>query len=207
MSSRSTLHHNSESDHFESLVRRYYVPINRFFRFRGIDPEECEDLTQDTFLSAYRSLDGLRQDTAEGSWLFAIARNIYLNAIRRQLASKRSAREVRLDEPGGEGSISRYENMGEESPPRASEQALQTEDSGALKGLLAEERYKLLETAITKLPPRMRSCLLLRISQGLKYREIAEVMQISINTIKSQLSQGKERLGNELGARFSDTEP
>src|SRR6185295_123541 len=71
--------------------------------------------------------------------------------------------------------------------------------SGPLAGLLADEQVGRLRQALQDLPPQMRRCVLLRIDQNLKYREIAGVMQISIDTVKSQLSQARDRLGRELG--------
>ena len=73
-----------------------------------------------------------------------------------------------------------------------------------LDRLIAEERLQQLREALLDLPPQMRQCVLLRLDQELKYREIAEVMNIAVNTVKSQLAQAKDRLRTRLEESFTD---
>ncbi len=63
-----------------------------------------------------------------------------------------------------------------------------------LDQVLDGERSRLLAQALDELPPKMRECMLLRVGQGLKYREIAALMQVSIATVKTQLSTAHKRL-------------
>ena len=63
---------------------------------------------------------------------------------------------------------------------------------------MSGERREQLRSALEELPPRMRDCLLLRLDKGLKYREIAEIMNTRVDTVKSQLYQAKERLKDFL---------
>ena len=64
------------------------------------------------------------------------------------------------------------------------------------------ERREALARALEGLPPQMRQVLTLRIDQDLKYREIAEVLQISIETVKAHLFQARQRLRTELGEEY-----
>jgi RNA polymerase sigma-70 factor (ECF subfamily) len=61
------------------------------------------------------------------------------------------------------------------------------------------EAVERLLMALRRFPPQMRRCFLLRFDQGLKYREIAAVMHLSIETVKSQLGQARQRLRSEVG--------
>jgi len=65
---------------------------------------------------------------------------------------------------------------------------------------------RLLSSALAQLPPQMRRCVELRFGQELKYREIAAVMKISVDTVKSHLFQAREHLRQIVGEHFADIE-
>ncbi len=112
--------------------------------------------------------------------------------VRDQSARKRDGREASLD-----------------SMDTSTQSALQSstrEEEKLLPHLLDEERSRLLHAAIQNLPPQMRRCLQLRLGLGLKYRDIADVMQISVDTVKAHLFQAKQKLRDELGNYFSGIE-
>ena len=169
---------------FESLFERYSQPVAYFFARRGFSPEECSELAQETFLGAYKGMDRFRNDSKVETWLFTIAANIWRNELRSRSAEKREGQEVPLDDS--------RENSG----PRLIE--VLAGDEGPLEGLLEMERRSRVRAALEELPPQMRRCLVLRIDRQLKYREIAELQQISIDTVKSQLYQARERLRASL---------
>ncbi len=141
---------------------------------------------QETFLRAFRSADSFRGDAQAVTWLWAIAKNVWLEAERKRSRLKRSAKEVSLDDP-------------ERRPMNLPED----HRSNPLGEYLAEERSQLLREALQDLPPQMRTCVQLRIFQELRYREIAEVMQTSIGTVKSQLSDARERIRSRLSTHVS----
>lgn len=186
---------------FRELFDRYHGPITHYFARLGFLPEECRDLAQDTFLRAYRGLGGFRGEARTNTWLFAIAKNIGRNNIRMQLADKRRGQEVSLEgqEPPRDVAEPGLDDGEESEPP-----SLASGGSGPLDGLLSEERSKLLLGALDALPARMRQIVLLRYGQDLKYREIAELLQISIETVKSHLFQARQRLAPILRERLSD---
>lgn len=176
---------------YERLFRRYSLPVRTFFARRGFDIEDCRELTQETFLGVYKGMDRFRRDSPVESWLFAIAANIWRNQLRKLSAEKRdrefTSLEVVLDE---------VENS-DESKTKSDSLAF-VSDVDPLESLLDEERRMRVREALSELPPQMRHCLILRIDRQLKYREIAEIMQISIETVKSQLFQARERLQDML---------
>ena len=177
---------------FRLLFDRYFRPLFYFFRNRGLPPEDCRDLTQETFLRVYKSIARFRGEASVQTWLFQIAANLWRNQVRYDRAGKREAKEVSL-----EGAMEKGQPF-----PADLSLARGAHTAGPLAGLLADEQLGMLRRALEGLPPQMRRCVLLRVDQNLKYREIAGVMQISIDTVKSQLSQARERLGKELGLYF-----
>ncbi|MEM9552925.1 MAG: sigma-70 family RNA polymerase sigma factor [Acidobacteriota bacterium] len=177
---------------FQRLFDRFYQPVARFFSNRGFDRDRALDLAQETFIGVYRGVDSFRHESSEETWLFRIATNIWRNELRSRSADKRSADETSLEallevghEPSG---------------------ADDDRDDSALDGVLEQERARLLLEAIDELPAQMRRCIQLRVGQDMKYREIADTMQISIQTVKSQLFQARSRLRDRLGEYFEGWE-
>lgn len=179
-------------EEFRVVFARYFQPVFSFFLRRGFPREECRDLSQETFLRAYRSIGHFRGDASFQTWLFQIATNLWRNEVRHRMAEKREGFEVSLESEVAKGRPMPADRRlpGETHPP------------SPLDGLLADERKRLMREALGALPPQMRRCVLLRIEQNLKYREIAAVMQISIDSVKSQISHARGRLERELGRYF-----
>lgn len=168
------------------LYDRYALPVQVFFGRRGIPPDECHDLTQETFLRACRGRDGFRGDAPLDKWLFTIAANVWRNTRRDGTADKRDGEELALEDEV------LYRPV------------LSAREDDPLTSVLAGERRTILYDAVRDLPDQMRRCLLFRIDRELKYREIAAVMQISIETVKSQIFQARERLRTRLAAHFPE---
>jgi RNA polymerase sigma-70 factor (ECF subfamily) len=157
---------------FERLVDRYRGPVVRLAYSLTHDADEAKDIAQDSFLRAYRRLGEFRPDRPFSRWLFVIARNASLDAIRRR---RRAATLVLTTE-----------NAGEEPGPE--ELALRNEE--ALR----------VHVALGALPPKYREVLELYYLSGLRYREIALVLEIPIGTVKTYISRAKRRLRDELEA-------
>lgn len=172
-----------EGEDGEHLVfYKYQARIQRFFEKKGISQEEAQDLTQETFMRVFRSEAMFEGKEQMEAWIFEIARNVRGNALRAKGTLKRAATVISLDEPGPEG-----EQMEVANP------ALLAGKQDALARAISHEQLKVLSRALVELPEQMRQCVRLR-SMGLKYKEIAQVMRISIDTVKSHLFQAKKRL-------------
>lgn len=184
---------------FHKIYDHYYRPVWRFFRRRGFPRQQCGDLTQDTFLRVYQGMDGFRGEARFETWLFRIAMNTYRKSLRYQSADKRSGNEVPLEEP--EGGI-----RGEVETADAPDLPTASAPGEPLDDLLERERRGALRTAMADLPDQMRRCAVLRIYQGLAYREIAVVMQVSIETVKAHLFQARKRLTAALAQHFEDVD-
>jgi RNA polymerase sigma-70 factor (ECF subfamily) len=168
-------------EELKALFDRHYPAVFHFFQNRGVPREDARDLTQETFLRVYRGIGRFRRDASFQTWLFQIATNLWCNDVRRRTAGKREGSEVSLDVLAGKG------------------REVAEEPAHPLDGMLAEERRSTLREALAELPPQMRRCVLLRLDRDLKYREIASLMQISVDTVKSQLAQARSRLQARLG--------
>ena len=170
---------------FRRLFDLFYPRLVCFFARRGFPPQDCLDLTQETFLGIYRGIGSFRRDSRFETWLFSIATNAFRKRLRRGVAGKREGREVSL-EPA--------EDARDEAP-------VPGEDA------LRKERSRLLREAVEKLPEQMRRCLVLRVYQEMKYREIAALLRLSPETVKVHLFQARRRLREELGPYFADAVP
>lgn len=179
-------------DNFHWLFERHYAQILRFFRRKGFDPEECRDLTQETFVSVYRGVKDLRQEEQFEGWLFAIAHNVWCSLIESRAAQKRSATLLSLD---GEG------ESGDRSPISA---RLADGSADPLTVVLEKEKLEKFREALQHLPQQMRRCAQLRVVHDLSYLEIAALMGLSVNTVKAHLHQAQKTLRAQLSAYFEE---
>lgn len=174
------------------LFERHYAQILRFFRRKGFDTEQCRDLTQDTFISVYKGLKDLRQEEQFESWLFAIAHNVWCSVIESQTAQKRSATVLSLEVDG-------------ESDDRPSIAArLADPNADPLNVALQKEKLEKLHEALVHLPKQMRHCAQLRVVHEMSYAEIADLMGISVNTVKAHLHQAQKALRAQLSSYFEE---
>jgi RNA polymerase sigma-70 factor (ECF subfamily) len=175
---------------FERLFKLHARRVSNFFLQRGFSKDEARDLTQDVFLRVFRGIASFRLESGFKTWLFEIADHVYQNELRRRGAGKRKGWETSIETGGQDedGQPAAYE------PPPS--------EPRALEDVLERERAVALSQAIQALPDQMRTCFLLRYDKGYKYKEIAALMKISIDTVKAHLFQAKKRLKLEL----ADTE-
>ena len=182
---------------FEAIQQGMGPELLAFFsvperRIEGLDPE---DLAQMTLVRVYRSMVAFRQESTIRTWVLKIAVNVWSNALRDRKAEKRAgAEEISLDwKEGGD-------RDGRPVDPPDGRRDPQQE-------LLDEERTRLLYEAIEALPDRMKRCFYLRYRDQLPIREIASVLRVEPSTVKSQLQEGRRRLGALLRDRFGVVDP
>lgn len=130
------------------LVERHALPLARFVASLGAQ-EEVEELVQDTFVRAFASLDGFRGQSTLRTWLFTIARNLMRDRFR---VVRSRAAEAELDDS--------HAATGHD----------------ALDQVVADETAGRLRSAVQSLTPLQRDVFTLRVTQGLSYREIADVL-------------------------------
>lgn len=172
---------------FEVLVKRHRKPIFNFVLRYVRDPVAAEDVTQDCFMRVIRSADSYVREAKFTTWLFTIARNLCVDHSRRQKHRNMAS----LDAPVGEdGQGSRIDFVAGTGP------AL---DRQAIGGELKTKMV----AAIAELPDEQREIFLLREVSDLQFNEIAEVVGISENTVKSRMRYALEKLREAL-AEYRD---
>lgn len=169
---------------FRALVAEYHVKVyNLIYRYIG-DAQEAEDLTQDTFVCAYRAWATFRGDSAVFTWLYRIAINLSKNRLK-QLRRRRSAEAVSLDEPvteDGDG-IEREVEDWSLSPERV----LENKELGLF-----------LAAQVTRLPSDFKEVVILRDYESLSYQEISDIVGCSVKAVKSRLFRARTILRDRL---------
>jgi RNA polymerase sigma-70 factor (ECF subfamily) len=159
---------------FSELVARYQERIYRFLFRLTHSQEDARELAQETFLNAYQALPRWRPNARLSTWLFQIARNQALDRLRRA----RRVEFVALDE-------TLSEQVPADTP--TPEAALQ-----------ARQHVAALEGALQQLSVEHREILLLRDIEDLPYEDIAEVLGISLGTVKSRIARARAGLLTHL---------
>lgn len=172
---------------FEKLYKRFRPGVRSFFLRKGFSLQESDDLTQDVFLRVFRAIDAFRRESRFERWLWEIAANIYFNEVRRRRTEKRDGLEQSLD-----SGVETEEGVG----PGIT---LASVDPSPEAEVVRRDQSQALQAALQELPDQMRRCCILRYEEGLKYKEIADVMRISIETVKAHLHQARKRLTAALG--------
>lgn len=173
------------------LFQRYYTQVIGYLRRKGLSYEDCQDLTQKVFVSVYNGVKDFRYDAKFETWLYRIATNVFITEMERRHALKRSEQD--------NISISAHTVWDGDREPE-----LQLADplANPAESLLAQEKVAVLREALLQLPDQMRCCAQLRWVKELSYQEIADVMQISINTVKAHLHQARKLLRERLSIYF-----
>jgi RNA polymerase sigma-70 factor (ECF subfamily) len=171
---------------FDALVAAYEKKIfNVIYRFLG-DYEEAADLTQETFISAYKGFDRFRGDSKVYTWLYQIAINHCRNRLR-QRGRARAMQIESLDQPlHGEDED---RSLRREVPDLTHAPQTVLEEK--------EMRQKILQ-AVESLPQEYREVMILREIQGLSYNEIADVTRLSLDNVKTRLSRARAMLRRKL---------
>ena len=166
-----------ETDAFNALAGRWHRRLYNFIRRYLGDPEEAQDLCQQTFVRAYQSIRRLRDPQKFSTWLYQIAFNTCRDELRR-----------RQRQP-----ILSLENLEEHSDnPQLESPA--PPDAGAHERDLRD----LLNRALQAIPEEQRVVVVMKEYQRLKFVEIAAVLQVPENTVKSRLYYGLSNLRKVL---------
>lgn len=163
----------------DALVRRYWQDVWQFAYFLAKREHLAEDIAQDTFIRAFRAIEGFRGQCAVKTWLFKIARNVAYN-----YAKSAFLRKVTL--------------VGLLPDMRKSPSAETTYwDAGGTDDIW---------NAVLRLPRVFRETLILHAHEDLTHREIADVLGISEGTVKSRLNRARTKLAKLMKEAGSDVE-
>jgi RNA polymerase sigma-70 factor (ECF subfamily) len=165
---------------YRELVRRYERPVFALLYRMVRDRELAEDLAQETFVKALNAIESYRPEFKFSSWIFKIANNAAIDHLRRR----------ELDTLSLDGSPHA------ETPEAMQATALQigARQESPLDAVEARELGGAIETAIGRLRPEYRSCILLRHVEGRAYEEIAEILDLPLGTVKTYIHRARNEL-------------
>lgn len=161
-----------ETGAFDELLTRYRTPLFSFLKRLVGDPALAEDLFQETFLRVIRHADRYDAGQKFSSWLYHIARNLAIDALRRQ-------------------GLRREEKISEEPLDPA---------AGAEETLLEAEQGETLSRALDRLPWEQREVFLLREWAGLSFKEISALTGSPLNTVLGRMHLAVKKLRAALSA-------
>lgn len=169
---------------FDLLISKYHQRVIRLISRLVRNPAEVEDIAQEAFIKAYRSIGQFRGDSAFYTWLYRIAVNSAKNAL---MASNR--RPIPMSDL-----MKSDENEEGEAWPVESAIDFQTPEA-----LLASRQVaQTVDAAIQSLAEDLRTAIMLREIEGLTYEEIAEAMNCPIGTVRSRIFRARETIAKQL---------
>jgi RNA polymerase sigma-70 factor (ECF subfamily) len=172
---------------FARLVEANYELVYRLAIRMLNDPQDAEDVLQETFLKALRGLKNFDGRSSLSTWLYRIATNEALMLIRRKKPDL-----VSTDEPV-------ETEDGEQEPVQIVDWCCLPEDE-----LMSAEAQHYLDEAIGRLSPSLRAVFVLRDLQGLSTQETGEVLNLSETAVKTRLSRARLRLREDLSGYFGE---
>jgi RNA polymerase sigma-70 factor (ECF subfamily) len=183
-------HESDASRSFADIFDDYQRPIYNYLLRMTQDQAVAEDLTQETFIRVHRGLPGFRGEASLATWVYRIATNVSLDHFRRRsTVTERVTRSLDVVETDQEG-LPDNKAASPEQLAAASEMSVCVQDF------------------IWQLPPNYRAALVLHDLQGMKNGEIAEVLDVSLDTVKIRLHRARKKLREALniGCDFAHDE-
>lgn len=161
-----------DTESFGLLVNKYYARIYNFIRTMIRMDDDALDMTQETFVKAYKNLATLKTPERFKSWLFRIASNTTLDFVRKRkintIDSENTLREQYIENENPENEV------------------------------VLANRSAIIREALAKLKPDQREILVLCDLEGLSYQEIAEILNIPFGTVQSRIFYARKRLKDLL---------
>lgn len=174
---------------FNELVRRYERELYRYLaRYLG-DPSLADDVFQNTFLQVHQKRGLYEDGRPVRPWLYSIATHQAVDTLRKVGRHPAMSLDQNLDGSGESTSLASL---------------LVSDVPGPLANLQERERQEWVRNAVAKLPDTLRQTLIMAYYQDMKYREIAESLQIPVGTVKSRLHAALTRLSEMAQAVSPD---
>jgi RNA polymerase sigma-70 factor (ECF subfamily) len=169
---------------FEELVRHYDQAVLRLAMHLTGSPHEAQDIYQDAFLKAYKSVGNFRFECSFYTWIYRIVTNLCLDHLRKKQVRKEDA-PVAVDSQGEQ-----YDVLEQVPDARAG--------ANPERDLMARELGTRINSALEKLTPRERMVFELKHYQGLKLRTVGEILNTTEETAKNTLFRATQKLRGSL---------
>ncbi len=173
--------HSIQENDFGTIVAEHQdMVLNTCYRF-VLNREDAEDIAQEVFIEAYRSLDSFRQESKLSTWIYRIAVTKSLDHLRKKKRKKRFSSLKRV--------------IGVNDP--AEEITLPSQETPA-EVLTGSERTEVLQNALDSLPDNQKTAFLLSKYDGYSNHEIAEVLHTTVSAVESLVHRAKKNLQKKL---------
>jgi RNA polymerase sigma-70 factor (ECF subfamily) len=168
---------------FEQLVTRYQGKIIAYAARMLNDHDEAEDVAQEAFIKAYRSLESFRGAASFSTWLYRIVTNLCIDRTR--MRKRRPQQAYSLDEP-----YDKEEDKGGRD--------IADTNFEPSKNVEREELRQQVRLTVAEMPDKLRQVLVMCDIQGMPYEQIAKVLDCPIGTVKSRLFHARADLARRL---------
>jgi len=173
---------NGELPAFDSLILRYRQRLYAVIYNMTMNAEDAADLTQETFVKAFRSLAKFREKSSFYTWLYRIGVNLTLTHLKRRKIRKFFS----FDQASEDGGMSK------------DLEAVSSTSATSVKQALNNELHEKLNEALSKLSDKHRTIVVLFEIDGLGHKEIAKIMKCTEGTVRSRLFYAKQQLQSYL---------
>jgi RNA polymerase sigma-70 factor (ECF subfamily) len=169
---------------FEVLVRRFERPLYNFILRSTRDPEQAAELLQEVFLRVVQRSGEFQGQSKVGTWLYTIARNLCIDTSRKMAFRRHRSLDapVGSDEGAGAPLVDRIPSQGPASD----------------RNVIAQDLALRIGAAVEALPDEQREVFLMREVQSMPFKDIANVLGVPENTVKSRMRYALERLQRAL---------
>jgi RNA polymerase sigma-70 factor (ECF subfamily) len=167
---------------FDHIVRRYQRKVYRLIFLMMKNPDDADNMTQECFLRAYTSMQSFRGECSVQTWLMRIA----VNLVRDHARNRRAGfwkRLLHIDD--GSVVTAEHEPLSVKATPE--------------RGMLAREVLDAVWHAVDKLSPRQKEVFVLRFAEEMELKEIAEVLNLRLGTVKAQLFRALTNVREQVG--------
>lgn len=167
---------------YEELLTRFQQPVYTLALRLVSEPSEASDVVQEVFLKVFRNIGNFRGQSTLKTWIYRITVNEAHNA--RRWFFRHRSREVELDT--GPEAICNWKEI------------LPDRSRSPFEAAFDREQHVMIEAALEKINPIFREAVVLRDITDLSYEEVAEVLGVSLGTVKSRILRGREALREQL---------
>lgn len=171
---------------YETLLSRFQHPVYNLALRLLNDPSDASDVVQEVFLKVFRNVDSFRGQSSLKTWIYRITVNEAHN--QRRWFYRHRRREIGLEE--------------EAEDARCPADTIADAGQSPFDHVFDREKQQMIEAALGRINPTFREPVVLRDIADLRYDEIAEVLQLSLGTVKSRILRGREALRQELEGRL-----
>lgn len=172
---------------YETLIERFQQPVFSLVYRLLDDPSEAADVVQEVFLKVFRNIGSFRGNSSLKTWIYRIAYNEAWN--HRRWFTRHRRQEIGLER--------------EDDDSLGFQEILKDGGRSAFDIVADSETHALIEEALGGINPIFRAAVILRDIEDLSYEEIAEVLGVSLGTVKSRILRGREALRKELSNRLN----